>query len=389
LTKVLVADDERDTRDAIVDILFDAGYDVIEAPDGGAALEKACQEHPDIILLDVSMPVMNGFDVLRKLRESPATEAMPVILLTVLEAAEGEPLAMKLGVNHYITKPQTSESWDPGVVQATVRVALRGAGAMTEEANDASVVWHGSTSYLRTPDGQEYRRFIKTADLLAPLEQKLNGGIPLGSLTLIEGPAQAGKSVVCQHFTYGALVDGHRAAYFTSEHTAGSLAKQMGSIGLGISKYLRDERLSIHPVEEPVPGEDSGPLLSALAVDIDRHLPKKCDFVTVDAITSLVGYSQAQSIVEFFSSCKRLCSKGRTVMVVAHSYAFDASMFTRLSTLCDSHLRLRSGKIREKVVRMLEVVKVDNVELNRDNIISFEVEPGAGIRIIPFSQAKV
>ena len=49
---------------------------------------------------------------------------------------------------------------------------------------------------------------------------------------------------------------------------------------------------------------------------------------------------------------------------------------------------MRVGKVRDKVVRMLEVVKANSVELNRDNTISFEVEPGSGIRIIPYSQTK-
>ena len=75
-------------------------------------------------------------------------------------------------------------------------------------------------------------------------------------------------------------------------------------------------------------------------------------------------------------------------MVAAHSYAFDEAVFLRLSALCDAHLKLRGGKVRSKLVRILEVVKVNNVELDRDNSISFEVEANAGIRIIPFSQAK-
>ena len=173
-----------------------------------------------------------------------------------------------------------------------------------------------------------------------------------------------------------------------SQHTAISMVKQMSSIGLGISKYLQDQRLNICPVEEPVPDEDCGPMLSAFALDIER-LPKEQEFIVVDAITNLAGYSQDQSIVGFFSACKRVCAKGRTVVVVAHSYAFDESLLVRLSAVCDAHLKLRVGKVRDKVVRVLEVVKTNSVELNRDNTVSFEVEAASGIRIIPFSQARV
>ena len=76
-------------------------------------------------------------------------------------------------------------------------------------------------------------------------------------------------------------------------------------------------------------------------------------------------------------------------MIVAHSYAFDESMLVRLSAVFDAHLKLRVGKVRDKVVRMLEVVKTNGVELKRDNTVRFEVEAWSGIRIIPFSQARV
>ena len=88
MAKVLVADDERNVRLSLVYILFDAGYDVIEAEDGPMALEKACQEHPDLILLDVMMPGMDGFRVLEKIRENPATESIPVVMLTALPAED-------------------------------------------------------------------------------------------------------------------------------------------------------------------------------------------------------------------------------------------------------------------------------------------------------------
>ena len=75
--------------------------------------------------------------------------------------------------------------------------------------------------------------------------------------------------------------------------------------------------------------------------------------------------------------------------MVAHTYSLNETMMYRLSAVSDAHLKLRVGKVRDKVVRMLEVVKANSVELNRDNTVSFEVEPGSGIRTIPFSRATV
>jgi len=312
----------------------------------------------------------------------PPTESTPVILLTALPALQGEQQGMKLGVIHYITKP-----WLPGTVEATVRVALREAQPNSGKEDDDSAVWAGSTSYHKMLEDQADQQFIQTADLLLPLEKMLGGGISLGTLTLIEGALAAGKSVLCQHLAYGALAAGHSVVYFTSEHTAHSLIQQMASIGLDVSRHLRSDALCIYPVQEPIEGEDSGLLMGALALDMDR-LPKEYSFIIVDAITNLAGSSQEQAIFSLFSSLRRQCSKGRTIAAVAHSYAFSADMFARLGTLCDAHFRLRTGKVRMKQVRILEVAKANGIDLDRDNVIVFEVEPKSGMHIMPFSQAR-
>ena len=128
--------------------------------------------------------------------------------------------------------------------------------------------------------------------------------------------------------------------------------------------------------------------MAALALDlgfaaIDHKL------IVVDSITDLAVSSQPQSLISFFSACKGVCDRGATIVVVSQSYAFDSNILTRLHSLCNTHLNLRVGKLRDRLVRMLEIVKVNNMDLDRDNVISFEVEPKVGMRIIPFSQARV
>ena len=76
-------------------------------------------------------------------------------------------------------------------------------------------------------------------------------------------------------------------------------------------------------------------------------------------------------------------------MVVSQSYAFDSNTITRLRSLCNAQLTLRVGKVRDKLVRMIEIIKVNNMDLDRDNMVSFSVEPKGGMRIIPYSHAKV
>lgn len=381
MCKVLIAEDDGHIRELLVETLFDQGYDVAEAKDGRVALEKVAQEHPDVVLLDLSMPNMDGFQVMSKLKENPATEAIPVIVLTACPPIRGEQKGLDLGARHYITKP-----WAPGIVEATIRVALREAEEAFKERAQGSHVWNGSNSGQKSFDGEDH--YIRTADIMVPLEKILDGGLYTGSLTLIEGATSSGKSVLCQVLAYGALMDNCPTTYFTSDHTPSTLTKQMGSLNLDVAEFLEDDLLNVYPVQAPIEGEDSGPLLSALALDMDR-LPKDRKFIVVDSISNLVGACQEQSVFSFFSTVQRQCNKGRTIVIVAHSYSLTESGFARLRSLCDVQISLRTKKIGKKSGRMLEVLKANNMELERDNIIVFEVESGFGVRVIPFGQAKL
>ncbi len=120
MISVMIVDHDPAVRAALAVDLSDLGLAPSEATTGDEALAKARLEFPDVILLDVHMPGMDGFEVLRKLRESPATRYTPVVMLTGLPAVEGEASAMTLGGSGYITKP-----WNIDVLEASVRVAIR------------------------------------------------------------------------------------------------------------------------------------------------------------------------------------------------------------------------------------------------------------------------
>ena len=91
MTKVLIAEDDLELRALLGRGFIDVGYEVIETDDGASTLEQAQRELPDVILLDVMMPVMDGFEVLREFRRDVATQFIPVIMITAVNAQEGEP----------------------------------------------------------------------------------------------------------------------------------------------------------------------------------------------------------------------------------------------------------------------------------------------------------
>lgn len=100
---VLIVDDERPIVDILKYNLEKEGYETIEAYDGAEALDMALNQNPDVILLDVMLPKMDGFEVCRKVREKKPT--VPILMLTAREEEVDKVLGLELGADDYITKP--------------------------------------------------------------------------------------------------------------------------------------------------------------------------------------------------------------------------------------------------------------------------------------------
>ena len=103
--KILVCDDERHIVRLIQVNLERQGYQVVTAYDGKEGLEKVKSEKPDMVVLDVMMPYMDGFEVLKHIRRDPATEALPVIMLTAKAQDKDVFEGYHYGADMYLTKP--------------------------------------------------------------------------------------------------------------------------------------------------------------------------------------------------------------------------------------------------------------------------------------------
>jgi len=105
MAKILLAEDEKQIGDMVAFKLTNSGHQVVRARDGEEAFTLATAERPDLILLDVMMPILNGFEVLRRLKADPALESTPVIMLTA-KGRERDVLAgLSAGAADYIVKP--------------------------------------------------------------------------------------------------------------------------------------------------------------------------------------------------------------------------------------------------------------------------------------------
>jgi DNA-binding response OmpR family regulator len=103
--KILVCDDDPLLVDLLQYRLESRGYEVLVAEDGGKALRRLQETRPDAILLDAMMPVIDGYEVLRKIREDASLADIPVIMLTARKQEQDIVTALELGANDYLVKP--------------------------------------------------------------------------------------------------------------------------------------------------------------------------------------------------------------------------------------------------------------------------------------------
>lgn len=103
--KILVVDDEPDVVELVRYNLNSSGYEVVTAVDGKEALKKVRAETPDLIVLDIMLPGIDGFEVCKILKRDPATSAIPIIMLTAKAEEVDRVVGLELGADDYITKP--------------------------------------------------------------------------------------------------------------------------------------------------------------------------------------------------------------------------------------------------------------------------------------------
>ena len=103
--EILVVEDQEDNRRILRDLLTSAGYEIIQAENGEEALAAAARERPDLILMDIQLPVLDGYEATRRIKADPALRAIPVIVVTSYALSGDETKARAAGCDAYVTKP--------------------------------------------------------------------------------------------------------------------------------------------------------------------------------------------------------------------------------------------------------------------------------------------
>ena len=232
--------------------------------------------------------------------------------------------------------------------------------------------------------GAKFSKTISTGS--SEIDAKMGGGIPSGSLTLVEGQSDSGKSVVVQQMIWGSLHDGATVTLYTSENTIKSFIRQMASLSLDILDFMLLRRLKVLEVSTQRSGLKAEQIFDMLLDSM--RADRTSDLIVVDSLTTFVTHTSSDATLAYFEECREICSDGRTVINVANSYAFDNSALARLRSMCDAHLSLRVEEVGDVLVKILEVSKIRGASKTTGNIITFDVEPNMGMRIIPISKAK-
>ncbi|HZL33660.1 MAG TPA: response regulator transcription factor [Tepidisphaeraceae bacterium] len=146
---ILVIDDEKDLIEMLQYNLEREGYDVIAAHDGQSGLEVATKHRPDLVVLDLMMPGIDGLQVCQRLRSDPKASRMPIIMLTAKATEADRIVGLELGADDYITKP-----FSPREVVARVKAVLRRAASQAEAPQvirngDLAIDLHGHEVLFR------------------------------------------------------------------------------------------------------------------------------------------------------------------------------------------------------------------------------------------------
>src|SRR5260370_1352369 len=141
--RILVVEDQEDNRRILRDLLTSAGYEIIQAENGEEALAAAARERPDLILMDIQLPVLDGYEATRRIKADPALRAIPVIVVTSYALSGDENKARAAGCDAYVTKPFSPRAKGFSHIRITpgcaslVLIAAQGIGRHNYDRNRA------------------------------------------------------------------------------------------------------------------------------------------------------------------------------------------------------------------------------------------------------------
>jgi archaellum biogenesis ATPase FlaH len=215
----------------------------------------------------------------------------------------------------------------------------------------------------------------------------LGGGIQPGSLVIIEGESRSGKSILCQHMAYGALMSGNLATYYATDQTREELIHQMESFNMRL--------LRIYSLVASLSNQGTDVIRDDLMNHINC-LPRRFSLIVLDNLTPFMTNMKPNSKADMVLAFKELCGKNRSIVLVVHTHILEKSTQFRIMAMSNYYLKISSGDkiilpgvIDERNIKTLEAWKLHGVELPRKQMVEFQIKPRVGIQVLPFCKVKV
>jgi len=294
---VLVADDNAVNRELLEELLTAHGFKVISAPDGATALDRLTQTSIDLVVLDVMMPGMTGFELCEKIKAHPDTYLVPVILITALSSKQDRIDGIKAGADDFLTRPV-----DPTELLARVRSLLK-LKLRTDELERAEAVLFSLARSIEGKDPYTHGHCERLAEFSACLGQHLN--LSAEQITALQ------RAGVVHDIGKVAVPDAIllKPARLTPEEW--TVMQQHSVVGERICAPLKSFRFVLPIVRhhhEKLDGSGYPDGLQGDAIPITARILQVVD--VYDALTTERPYKKAFSVTEALQTMKQEVAKG-------------------------------------------------------------------------------
>jgi archaellum biogenesis ATPase FlaH/CheY-like chemotaxis protein len=360
--KILIVDDEQIILELLSDSLESEGYETLCASDGFEAMRLMAEGSPDLIITDVQMPEMNGYKFAQYVRR---VSDIPVMIMTGVPQEAAVLREMNIGADYCMIKPIALSE----LLERTARLLSTSAANESSDSTDRDSAANSDDE----PTPPPARITLGSPEI----DQVLKGGIPLPSVTLVEGPEGSGKSVLSQHVASAALNQGLKVAYYTSLASTDDLSTQMHSLGLNALKTDSSDGnkiISLAQLYERRIKADK--LFTVLSEHMARLFQEGANVVIFDDLTPAISDNE-DLVINFFQRSSQLSRMGLTVLSSFRSSISDRRLIDQLRETVDAHLSLTvevqpKGR-RMEVFSQLEVKKIDATTPVFDNKVMFRV----------------
>ncbi len=209
------------------------------------------------------------------------------------------------------------------------------------------------------------------------LASRLGGGLPVGSIVLLEGEEGSGRSVISQRMAYGILENGHSVGYISTELTMKDFIDQMYSLEYEIGEYLPDLSLLYIPVY-PLMGK-TRPREDFLKKLMTSPQLFRNDVIFIDTLSSLVSQDiDEENCLRFLAFLKKLANIGKTIVLTIEDQQEDLDP---LRIASDIYIILRSDLVGEEIQRTLNVKRYIRARGKVNDVIRYRIEHGIGLVI--------